>query len=92
MQKNFAHTDEIVATLAEQTGVHKRDVKAVLSALPNFIRDELDAGNSVRLFRMVTLQRTDTAARTMNHIKTKEKYTMPAMKITRAKVCSFLKK
>lgn len=82
---------EIVAKLSERTGLYQKDVKLVLSALPKLIREELDAGHEVKLHNFVNILQVDGAARTMTHIKTKEKFLVPERKITKAKVGKFLK-
>lgn len=91
MQNNVT-TGELVDQLAAHSGESKAAVKRMLASLPIVIRESLDTGKDVNLYRVANFRHVQAAARTMTNMKTKEKYEVPARTMTKARVAPFLKK
>jgi DNA-binding protein HU-beta len=75
---------ELVETIAEETGLTKRDAKQALKATLNAITDAVAAGEKVTLPGFGTFERRDRAAREGRNPQTGAK-----LKIAKSKVPAF---
>lgn len=73
--------DALVDAIAAKNDQSKRDVEMVIDALTDEITNMLRGGNKVTLTGFGTFRISDRAARIGINPQTKEKITIPAMKI-----------
>lgn len=69
---------ELIAAVAEKTGLAKKDTEVVVNAALDAITAELAAGNRVQLAGFGTFEARARAARTGTNPKTKEPIEIPA--------------
>jgi len=83
--------NDVVAKVAETSGVSKSDTEKALRTFEDVVTDAMIAGEKVSLSNFVQFEVKDVAER--EHIKpqTKEKFTTPAHKTVKAKVMKGLK-
>lgn len=72
---------EIVATMAEKTGLSKKDCEAVLGALTETVADTLKAEDKVQLVGFGSFEIKKRAARTGRNPRTNESVEIPAAKL-----------
>ena len=76
---------ELVAALAEQAGVSKKDAEKVLKAFTDVVTDELKKGEKVQLVGFGTFEVSERAAREGRNPATKQPITIPASKAPKFK-------
>lgn len=69
---------ELIAAVAEKTGVTKKETEAVLGAILDTIADEMAAGNRVQLVGFGGFETKQRAPRTGRNPRTKEAVEIPA--------------
>lgn len=72
---------EIVATMAEKTGLSKKDCEAVLGALTETVADTLKAEDKVQLVGFGSFEVKKRVARTGRNPRTNEPVEIPAAKL-----------
>ena len=82
---------ELVAAMAEQTGLSKKDSEAALKAFIGTVTDELVKGEKVQLVGFGTFEVAQRAAREGQNPMTGEKMTIPASKSPKFKAGRGLK-
>lgn len=82
---------ELVAVLAENTGLAKKDCEAVLSAFTEAVTAELKAGGKVQLIGFGSFEVKERAARTGRNPHTGEIVEIPAAKAPAFKAGQALK-
>ncbi|KGM14517.1 HU family DNA-binding protein [Cellulomonas bogoriensis] len=70
--------NDVVARIAERTGNPATEVAATLTALQELLVESLREGQAVRLTGLMTVERTDRAARTGRNPRTGETLEIPA--------------
>jgi DNA-binding protein HU-beta len=73
--------DAIVDVLALRTGFSKKDIEATLEGFMDTVTEEVRKGNKVTLTGFGTFRLSERAAREGINPQTKEKITIPAMKV-----------
>ena len=76
---------ELVAALAEQAGVSKKDAEKVLKAFTDVVTDELKKGEKVQLVGFGTFEVSERAAREGRNPATKQPIKIPASKAPKFK-------
>lgn len=76
---------ELVAAIAEKSGLTKTDAKAALEATVEAISDALKAGDKVALVGFGTFSVTEKSARTGINPRTKQTIEIPARKAVKFK-------
>jgi DNA-binding protein HU-beta len=71
---------ELIASIAEKTGMKKRDIEIVLNGFVEVVKETLKKGDKVSLIGFGTLGIREKKARTGVNPRTKEKITIPAKK------------
>ena len=71
---------DLVAAIAEKTGLSKKDSDAALAAFVDIVKDQLKQGESVQLSGFGTFEVRCRAERTALNPRTKEPITVPACK------------
>ena len=71
-------TTDVIQMIAEETGVSKKDVRAVLSCLKDCTIDILEAGDTMELRGFMKASVTDRKARTGRNPQTGEPMRIPA--------------
>ena len=71
---------DLVAAIAEKTGLSKKDSEAALSAFITTVEDALKAGEAVQLTGFGTFEVRERAERKALNPRTKEPITVPATK------------
>lgn len=69
---------ELVAVMAERTGLSKKDSEAALKAFADVVIDELKKGEKVQLVGFGTFETRERAAREGRNPRTKEVINIPA--------------
>lgn len=82
---------ELIASVAEKTGLTKKASEEVLSAIVDTISDSLVKGEKVQLVGFGTFEVRERAARTGINPQTKEKITIEATKTPAFKAGTSLK-
>lgn len=82
---------ELVAAMAEQTGISKKDAEAALKAFTDIIGEELKKGNKIQLVGFGTFEVSERAARTGRNPQTGEEMTIAASKAPKFKAGKALK-
>ena len=82
---------ELVAAIAEKTGLSKKDTESTLDAFVASVTDELKAGNKVQLVGFGTFEVSVREAREGRNPKTGETITIAAAKAPKFKAGSALK-
>ena len=71
---------ELIASIAEKTGMKKRDIEIVLNGFVEVVKETLKKGDKVSLIGFGTLGIREKEARTGVNPRTKEKIAIPAKK------------
>ena len=82
---------ELVAAMAEQAGLSKKDAEAALKAFTDVVSDELKNGGKVQLVGFGTFEVTERAARTGKNPRTGEAIQIAASKVPAFKAGRALK-
>ena len=82
---------ELVAAMAEQAEVSKKDAEKVLKAFTEVVADELKKGGKVQLVGFGTFEVSERAAREGRNPKTKETIKIAASKAPKFKAGKALK-
>lgn len=73
--------NELVDAIASKTDLSKKDVEAVIEAFQEKVTEEIRQGNKVTLTGFGTFRISDRAAREGINPQTKEKISIPAMRV-----------
>ena len=76
---------ELVAAIAENAGLSKKDSEKALAAFVSVVTDELKKGEKVQLVGFGTFEVSNRPARTGRNPQTKKTITIPASKAPRFK-------
>ena len=82
---------ELVAAIAENAGLSKKDSEKALAAFVSVVTDELKKGEKVQLVGFGTFEVSNRPARTGRNPQTKKTITIPASKAPRFKAGKALK-
>ena len=82
---------ELVAAMAEESGLSRKDAEAALKAFTNVVSEELKKGGKVQLVGFGTFEVSERAARTGRNPQTGEEMTIPASKAPKFKAGKALK-
>ena len=82
---------ELVASMAEQSGLSKKDAEAAVKAFIDVVTNELKNRGSVQLVGFGTFEVRNRPARTGRNPQTKETITIPASKVPAFKAGKALK-
>lgn len=82
---------ELVAAIAEQTELSKKDAEKALKALTDVITEELKKGEKIQLVGFGTFEVSERAAREGRNPQTGKTITIPASKAPRFKAGKALK-
>jgi len=82
---------ELIAAMADQAGLSKKDAEKALKAFTDVVADELKKGGKVQLVGFGTFEVSERAAREGRNPQTKETITIPASKAPRFKAGKALK-
>lgn len=82
---------ELVASVAEKTGLAKKDAEAAVKAVFESIESAMVAGDKVQLIGFGTFSVVDKPASTATNPRTKEKVEVPAHKAPKFKAGAALK-
>ncbi|MBE6009952.1 MAG: HU family DNA-binding protein [Eubacterium sp.] len=82
---------ELVAQIAEQAGLQKKDAEKALAAFTDIVADTLKKGDKVQLVGFGTFEVTERAARTGRNPQTKKEIKIPASKAPKFKAGKALK-
>ena len=82
---------ELVAAMAEQTQLSKKDAEAALKAFIDVVSEEMKKGEKVQLVGFGTFEVTERAARDGINPRTKETIHIPASKAPKFKAMKSLK-
>lgn len=82
---------ELIASVAEKTGLTKRDSEKALTAVIDTITETLSDGGKVQLVGFGTFEVRERAARTGVNPQTRQKITIAASKVPAFKAGSSLK-
>jgi len=82
---------ELVAQIAEQAGLQKKDAEKALAAFTDIVADTLKKGDKVQLVGFGTFEVTERAARTGRNPQTKKEIKIPASKTPKFKAGKALK-
>lgn len=77
---------EFVSELSDKTGVTKKDVDAVLKAMPEIVTSVLKKDEKIQLVGFGTFETGKRAARTGHNPQTGEKIKIPAAKVPKFKI------
>ncbi|MEE1102225.1 MAG: HU family DNA-binding protein [Agathobacter sp.] len=82
---------ELVAAMAEKTGLSKKDAEAALKAFTDIVAEELKKGEKIQLVGFGTFEVSERAARTGRNPQTGEEMTIAASKSPKFKAGKALK-
>ena len=82
---------ELVAAIADETNLTKKDAEASLKAFTDIVERELKAGEKVQLVGFGTFEVSERAAREGRNPQTNETMTIPASKAPKFKAGKALK-
>ena len=82
---------ELVAAMAEKTGLSKKDAESALKAFIDTVTDELKADGKVQLVGFGTFEVAERAARTGKNPQTGKEIKIPASKAPKFKAGKALK-
>ncbi len=77
---------ELIAKMAEKSGLTKKDNEAVLKAFIESVEETLESGEKVQLVGFGTFETRERAARVGRNPRTKEEIQIPASKVPVFKV------
>ena len=69
---------ELITSMAEKSGLTKKDAEAALKSFIDSVQDALVSGEKVQLVGFGTFESRERAARTGRNPRTKEEITIPA--------------
>lgn len=69
---------ELIAKIAEESGLTKTDADKAISALQNVLIDSLSKGEAVKITGLMSIERTERAARKGRNPRTGEEIQIPA--------------
>lgn len=84
-------TQQLIETVAEQTGLPKSQAKQAVTAVMEAISEQLAAGNRIQLSGFGSFDVRERSERQGMNPKTKEKMTIPASKAVGFRAASQLK-
>ena len=82
---------ELVAAMAKETNLSKKDVEAVLKSFTDVVADELEKGGKIQLVGFGTFEVSERAAREGRNPQTGETMTIAASKAPKFKAGKALK-
>ena len=82
---------ELVAAVAEQADISKKDAEKVLKAFVDVVTEEMKKGDKIQLVGFGTFEVAERAARTGRNPQTKETIEIPASKAPKFKAGKALK-
>lgn len=82
---------ELVAAMAEKTGLSKKDAESALNAFTGVVAEELKKGEKIQLVGFGTFEVSERAARTGRNPQTGEEMTIAASKAPKFKAGKALK-
>lgn len=82
---------ELVAAIAEKTGLTKKDAEGAVKAFTDTVAEQLKAGDKIQLVGFGTFEVAERAARTGKNPQTKEEIQIPASKAPKFKAGRALK-
>ena len=82
---------ELIAAMADQAGISKKDAEKALSAFVNVVTEELKNGGKVQLVGFGTFEVSERAAREGRNPATLQPITIPASKAPKFKAGKALK-
>ncbi|MCL2610311.1 MAG: HU family DNA-binding protein [Defluviitaleaceae bacterium] len=82
---------ELVSSVAEKSGLSKKDAEKALKAFEDTVREALVAGSKVQMVGFMSLEVTERAAREGRNPQTGEPMQIPASKTVKFKVGKALK-
>ena len=82
---------ELIAAIAEQAGISRKDAEKVLKAFTDVVADELKNGGKVQLVGFGTFEVSERKARDGRNPQTKETIQIPASKAPKFKAGKALK-
>ena len=82
---------ELVAAMAEKTGLSKKDAEAALKAFTDIVAEELKKGEKIQLVGFGTFEVSERAARTGRNPQTGAEMTIAASKSPKFKAGKALK-
>ena len=82
---------ELVAAMAEKTGMKKNDAEKALKAFIDVVTDELKAGEKIQLVGFGTFEVSERAERTGRNPQTGKEMVIPASKAPKFKAGKALK-
>ena len=82
---------ELIAAMAEQTQLSKKDAEAALKAFIDVVTEEMKKGEKVQLVGFGTFEVSERAARTGRNPQTGKEMTIPASKAPKFKAGKALK-
>jgi len=82
---------ELIAAIADRTGLSRKDAEKSLKAFTDVVADELKKGGKVQLVGFGTFEVTERAAREGRNPQTKEAMSIPASKAPKFKAGKALK-
>ena len=82
---------ELVAAIAEQTELSKKDAEKALKAVVDVVTDEVNKGGKIQVFVIGTFEVSERAAREGRNPRTKETMTIPVSKAPKFKAGKALK-
>lgn len=82
---------ELVAAVAEQAGLSKKDAEAAVKAFTDVVAEALKAGNKIQLVGFGTFEVSERAARTGRNPQTGAEMTIAASKAPKFKAGKALK-
>ena len=82
---------ELVAAMAEESGLSRKDAEAALKAFTNVVSEELKKGGKVQLVGFGTFEVSERAEREGRNPKTREPMTIAASKSPKFKAGKALK-
>ena len=82
---------ELIAAVAEQAGISKKDAEKALKAFTDVVAEELKNGGKVQLVGFGTFEVTERAEREGRNLQTGKTITIPASKAPKFKAGKALK-
>ena len=82
---------ELVAAIAEKTGLTKKDAEGAVKAFTDTVAEQLKAGDKIQLVGFGTFEVAERAARTGKNPQTGEAINIPASKAPKFKAGEALK-
>lgn len=82
---------ELVAAMAEKSGITKKDAEVALKAFTDIVAEELKKGEKIQLVGFGTFEVSERAARTGRNPQTGAEMTIPASKAPKFKAGKALK-